>query len=81
MTHLIDNQWLTGNGPTFNSLNPANNDILWQGQGADSQQIDDAVTAARAAFPAWSLASYTDRLAMVKAFQTQLKEHAKEIAI
>ena len=81
MTHLIDNQWLTGNGPTFNSLNPANNDILWQGQGADSQQIDDAITAARAAFLAWSLTSYSDRLAVVKAFQTQLKEHAKEIAI
>ena len=81
MTHLIDNQWLTGNGPTFNSLNPANNDILWQGQGADSQQIDDAITAARAAFLAWSLTSYADRLAVVKAFQTQLKEHAKEIAI
>ena len=81
MTHLIDNQWLTGNGPTFNSLNPANNDILWQGQGADSQQIDDAITAARAAFLAWSLTSYADRLAMVKAFQTQLKEHAEEIAI
>ena len=81
MTHLIDNQWLTGNGPTFNSLNPANNDILWQGQGADSQQIDDAITAARAAFLAWSLTSHTDRLAVVKAFQTQLKEHAKEIAI
>ena len=81
MTHLIDNQWLTGNGPTFNSLNPANNDILWQGQGADSQQIDDAITAARAAFLAWSLTSYSDRLAVVKAFQTQLKEHAEEIAI
>ena len=81
MTHLIDNQWLTGNGPTFNSLNPANNDILWQGQGADSQQIDDAITAARAAFLAWSLTSYADRLAVVKAFQTQLKEHAEEIAI
>lgn len=81
MTHLIDNQWLTGNGPTFNSLNPANNNILWQGRGADSQQIDDAITAARAAFLAWSLTSYADRLAVVKAFQTQLKEHSEEIAI
>ena len=46
MTHLIDNQWLTGNAPTFNSLTLPTTDILWQGQGADSQQIDDAVTAA-----------------------------------
>ena len=64
MTHLINNQWLTGNGPAFDSVNPANNDILWQGQGADEQQVDAAITAARAAFPAWSLSSYEDRLAM-----------------
>jgi len=81
MTHLINNQWLAGNGPAFDSVNPANNDVLWQGQGADAQQVETAITAARAAFPAWSLSSYEGRLAMVKAFQTQLKENAEEIAI
>ena len=81
MTHLINNQWLTGNGSAFDSVNPANNDILWQGQGADAQQVDAAITAARTAFPAWSLSSYEDRLAMVMAFQTQLKDKAEEIAI
>ena len=81
MTHLSNNQWLAGNGPAFDSVNPANNDILWQGQGADSEQVGAAITAARAAFPAWSLSSYEDRLAMVKAFQAQLKDKAEEIAI
>jgi len=81
MTHLINNQWLTGNGPAFDSVNPANNDILWQGQGADEQQVDAAIMAARAAFPAWSLSSYEDRLVMVKAFQAQLKDKAEELAI
>ena len=81
MTHLINNQWLAGQGPTFDSVNPANNDLLWQGQGADAQQVDDAITAARAAFPAWSLSSYEDRLAMVKAFQTQLQAKAEQMAV
>jgi succinylglutamic semialdehyde dehydrogenase len=81
MTHLINNQWLAGNGPAFDSVNPATNDILWQGQGADRSQVEAAIKAARAAFPAWSSSSYEDRLAMVKAFQTQLKQRAEEIAI
>jgi len=81
MTHLINNQWLEGNGPAFDSVNPATNHILWQGQGADGSQVDAAISAARAAFPQWSLSRYEDRLAMVKAFQTQIKQHAEEIAI
>ncbi len=81
MTHLINNHWLAGNGPAFDSVNPANNDVLWQGQGADATQVHDAITAARTAFPAWSLSSYEERLAMVKAFQTQLKEKAEQIAL
>jgi len=81
MTHLINNHWLNGNGPAFDSVNPANNDVLWQGQGADAAQVDAAIVSARAAFPAWSLTSYEDRLAMVKVFQTQLKDNAEKIAI
>jgi succinylglutamic semialdehyde dehydrogenase len=81
MTHLINNQWLAGQGPAFASLNPATNAILWQGKGANSHQVDAAITAARAAFPAWSLASYEERLSLVKAFQTQLKEKAEDIAL
>ena len=81
MTHLINNQWLAGNGPSFCSINPANNDVLWQGQGANSQQVDDAIMAARKAFPAWAVTPYETRLHMVKAFQAQLKEKAERIAV
>jgi succinylglutamic semialdehyde dehydrogenase len=81
MTHLINNQWLAGNGPSFCSINPANNDMLWQGQGANSQQVDDAIMAARKAFPAWAVTPYETRLHMVKAFQAQLKEKAERIAV
>ena len=58
MTHLVNNQLLAGNGPSFCSINPANNDLLWQGRGANSQQVDDAIMAAREAFPAWALTPY-----------------------
>ncbi|MCD5329832.1 aldehyde dehydrogenase family protein, partial [Chromobacterium piscinae] len=36
--------------------NPADNAPLWQGRAADSAQVDAAVRAARAAFPAWARA-------------------------
>lgn len=81
MTHLINNQWLIGHGPTFTSINPANNDILWQGQSADTKQVDDAINSARAAFVPWSLTGYQDRLAMVKRFQAQLQAQAEPIAL
>jgi len=81
MTHLINNHWLTGNGQTFDSVNPANNHLLWQGKGADAQQVDNAIIAAREAFPAWALMSYAERLTMIKAFQTQLRDKAELIAI
>ena len=81
MTHLINNQWLMGHGPSFDSVNPANNDILWQGQGADAKQVDDAIKSARAAFIPWSLTDYQDRLAMVKRFQIQLQAQAEPMAL
>lgn len=81
MTHLINNQWLAGFGPAFDSVNPANNDILWQGHAANAQQVDDAVIAARSAFPDWSLTSYQERLTKIKAFQTQLHAKAEQIAL
>ena len=81
MTHLINNQWLAGHGLSFDSVNPANNDLIWQGQAANAQQVDEAITAARTAFLSWSLSSYQDRLTVIKAFQTQLRAKAEDIAL
>ena len=53
MTHpaqFINGQWSPGQGTEFNSVNPANNDVIWQASAASAEQVDSAVASAREAF-------------------------------
>lgn len=52
---LIDDQWTTGRGAPFVSVNPADGSVLAEVGGAAAADIDDAVAAARRALvaPAW----------------------------
>ena len=84
MTHpaqFINGQWSQGQGTEFNSVNPANNDVIWQASSATAAQVDTAVNAAREAFYAWADKSFTERLEIIKAFAAQLKENSEELAI
>jgi len=53
---LINNKWVSGNGNSFESVNPANGDVLAKVAGADASDVDAAVSAARAALvaPEWA---------------------------
>ena len=52
--HLINGEWVAGNGSTPN-INPSNlDDVLGEYALGDAAQVDAAVGAARAAFAAWS---------------------------
>lgn len=46
---LINGQWQQGAGRLFSSLNPAKQQVIWQGQSADAAQVNSAIDAARAA--------------------------------
>ncbi len=79
-TQLINGQWLAGSGAEFSSLNPAKNQVVWQGNSADKSQVNQAVLAARQAFKSWSATSYENRLAMVKKFGEVLLNYKAELA-
>jgi succinylglutamic semialdehyde dehydrogenase len=79
-TQLIDGQWHEGNGPQFDSLNPAKNEIVWQGKSATQDQVDSAVSAARTAFKSWSKLSHSERLAIIKKFGEKLLDYKTAIA-
>ena len=49
-THWINGQWVSGQGDAFDSIDPARNEVVWQGKAATAEQIDDAMKAARTAF-------------------------------
>lgn len=78
-THFINSQWVAGNGQPFTSINPATGATIWQGNAADSAQVNAAVAAAKAAFPAWAATPYEARVAILAAFKDILAAKQSEL--
>ncbi|ABL99833.1 succinylglutamate-semialdehyde dehydrogenase [Shewanella amazonensis] len=77
---FIGGQWQPGHGKGFESINPANGEVIWCGNGANAEQVDTAVKAARSAFYNWSAMPLAERLAIIEAFGAQLGEHSEAMA-
>jgi succinylglutamic semialdehyde dehydrogenase len=70
---FIGGTWRNGRGPTLVSRNPVTQETVWQGSAANSEDVHDALVAARTAFDAWADASLEERIAVVRRFAEQLK--------
>ena len=79
-THYIAGSWHLGQGQPLESLNPVSQEVIWSGQGANASQVDAAVQAARAAFPAWASRPLEQRIAVLEQFAAALKARADELA-
>jgi succinylglutamic semialdehyde dehydrogenase len=79
-TLYIAGAWQAGQGETFESLNPVNQQVIWAGQAATAAQVDAAIKAARQAFPAWATRTLDERITVLEAFAATLKRRADEIA-
>ena len=79
-TQLINNQWQSGLGHSFTSVNPSNGETIWQGKTASKEQVNEAITAARKAQFAWAQTPINDRITVLENFVAQLKEHSEEFA-
>ena len=62
------------------SIDPAADQVVWQGAESTPGQVVDAVAAARAAFPDWADRPRQDRIDAVKRYQAALKARAPEMA-
>ncbi|RUO34161.1 succinylglutamate-semialdehyde dehydrogenase [Aliidiomarina sanyensis] len=80
-THFINGVWQSGEGAEFTSVDPAKDTVVWRGQAASAQQVDAAMRAARAAFPAWAAMAFEDRLSRVKRFASLLEENKEGMAL
>ena len=69
-----------GADDTFPVLNPATEEVVAQCPRASAAQVDEAVAAARRAFPAWSATSDSERSAMVHAIADKIEAHGEELA-
>ena len=77
---LINGQWQTGLGHDVSSVNPARNDVIWQGKSASPEQVDQAIKSARAAFESWSTISFDERVSIVTKFAELLGENKDALA-
>ncbi len=79
-TLFINDEWQNGEGVAFTSTNPANNELLWQGNAASPAQVDSAIISAREAFYLWADLAFEARLAIIEKFAEILAEHKEELA-
>ncbi len=77
---FINGQWIDATGPTFNSIDPATGDIIWQGRNADKNQVENAVSSARSAFANWSSLNFEQRLKPIQKFAELLEQNKAELA-
>ncbi|MDQ9091790.1 succinylglutamate-semialdehyde dehydrogenase [Pseudoalteromonas haloplanktis] len=80
ITQLINNQWQSGLGHDFVSVNPSTGETIWQGKTATKEQVNEAITAARKAQFTWAHTPISDRITVLENFVAQLKEHSEEFA-
>ena len=79
--HYINGQWQPSGGQAFTSINPATGAELWRGNAAGEAEITAAVSAARAAFPAWAARSFEDRHALVMRFKEAVEARKEALAL
>ncbi|MVF12200.1 succinylglutamate-semialdehyde dehydrogenase [Ketobacter sp. MCCC 1A13808] len=77
---LINNEWLAGAGADLVSLNPLTDAVIWQGPGADRDQVAAAVEAARTAFSKWRKTSLADRVDIVNRYTELLSQRKVEFS-
>lgn len=79
-SNLIGGKWVPArSGGTIDVINPATQELLGRVARSDAADVDDAVQAAAAAFPAWRDTSPTVRGQLLYRWADLCREHAVEI--
>ena len=76
---LINGQLVAG-ATSIEVINPANEQLVAHCPVASEAQLDEAVAAANAAFPAWAAHSYAERGALIKQLCGAIADNAEEFA-
>jgi len=77
---FINGQWKIGLGHEITSLDPARNQVIWQGNTASADQVNDAILSARTAFETWGDTNLNDRVSIVTRFAEKLTENKGDLA-
>ena len=80
LSNFINGLWVTGTGAQFSVVNPADDQMIWQGHEAAEAEVQQACSAARASFNGWAQVGLEKRVAVCIKFRDLLKEHTEELA-
>jgi len=80
-SHLIDGEWLAGEGVTFAVHDPSTGQQIWSGNAASAAEVDAACHAARTAFRGWAATTLDERIAACMRFRDLLKQQADDLAL
>ncbi|WGW12013.1 gamma-aminobutyraldehyde dehydrogenase [Saxibacter everestensis] len=80
MHQFINGSYREGNGGQHQLINPATGKSVETLNVADSADVDDAVAAAKAAFPGWSRATPAERSEALHSLAAELGKRAEELA-
>ena len=80
MSHYIDGVWQVGAGVAFQSLNPANDAVVWEGNSASSDDVTAAGKAARHAFATWSMTTLEERMEIIQRYSDLVAENKSALA-
>lgn len=76
---LIDGQLIDGNGK-FDVINPATGSVFTQVPHASHEQCEQAISAAKAAYPLWSKKSQEERRNLLIVLADKIKENSEKLA-
>ncbi|GAB4142196.1 MAG: aldehyde dehydrogenase family protein [Sphingomonadales bacterium] len=79
--HFINGAFVAGNGNSFISRNPASGENLASIAHGAAAEVDAAVAAAKAAFPAWSRLVGHERAKVVYALARAIQKHSRFLAV
>ncbi len=80
VSHFINGDIISASGRMQDIYNPATGDVIGQVVMADKNIIDKAITAAKAAFPAWAATTPLRRARILFKFKALLEQHIDELA-
>ncbi len=78
---FINNMWSDGAGENFQSINPANQEIVFDANAANAKQVENAFDAAHLAFKSWSQTTRVERIEIIQKYGECLKTRADDIAL
>ncbi len=79
ISHLIDGQHVS-HGDTFQTINPATQEVLAEVASGGEAEVNAAVAAAKTAFPKWANTPAPERAKLIRKLGDLIAQHVPEIA-